>query len=134
VNTAFSFLTGGLGFHPVESGPDSSLDSVVFVKPPLGVVVGWHKGEVTVDLRVMIDTPILRPYRRKYFSVMEVMRQLQPGALKIPRQLPPSALTVEDALAYVRFHAGLLKDHGQDVLRGDLRVFEAIVQRTPPLP
>ena len=129
VFSAFAFLTSDVGFRCVTPDSDGALESVRFEKPPLAVEVGWYKGEVDVGIRVAIDTTILRPYRRKYFGVAEIAKHVKPDVFSVAPDLPRMAISSEDALVYARFYAGLLRAHCQDILRGDIKPLEEIVQK-----
>ena len=129
VLSAFGFLTSELGFLSVVPNSESTLESVCFEKSPLFVEVGWYKGEVDVSIRVTIDTSILRPYRRKSFGVAEIAKYLKQDVFRAPAALPVSAISTDQALVCVQFYAALMKEYCQDILRGDIKTLEEIVQK-----
>jgi hypothetical protein len=129
VVAAFGFLTSELGFRSIVPSSESSLEPVRFEKSPFIVEVYWGKGEVDVGIRVTIDTSILRPYRRKSFDEGEIARHLKPDIFRVPRAVPLRGTSLEKALADVRFYAGLMKEYCRDILRGDTKVLEEILQK-----
>jgi|SRR5579871_4623348 len=129
VLAAFRFLTSELGFRSIVPNSESALQPVLFEKLPFIVEVYWDKGEVDVLIRVKIDTSILRPYRRKGFYVEEIARHLKPDIFRVSRARQGREASLERALADVRFYAELTKECCRDILRGDTKVLEEILQK-----
>ncbi len=127
---AFGFLERDFGFLPVEepdlnSSHPSLFTSARWDSPMLTVGVMREKGEVDVQLVARIDTPVLRPYVSHTFSLLRVLPQLAPGCLR-------GIEWPKDERAFLARLAGLLRRHGGELLRGDLRALETLSRGGAP--
>jgi hypothetical protein len=118
---AFAFLERELGFVEVELGADGAgWDS-----PALGVRVGREKGSVDVLLVARVDTPVLRPYVSHTFPLLRVLPLLAPGCLR-------GVCWPADEGACLARMGKLLREHGTELLRGDLGVLERLSRGGAP--
>lgn len=113
----------------------SLADVVEFTKYPLVVSVGWHKGEldldVMVDIEFTVDHPVFRPFTSRTFRLTEIVKQARGKAVTAAElgSVDGSVLTEEHVRERLRGCSRLLKRHCAELLAGDLGVLEAITKR-----
>jgi hypothetical protein len=126
----FGFLTKDFGFAATPeifcgSGVLFSKDSLL-----LQVCLGWYKGEVDCDFRLLLESTVFRPYISRTFDLGEVVQCIDKDviskALKEGPPLPRWALTAEDAHCHLLFQAMLVQNFCLPILSGDFAVLEAI--------
>ena len=119
---AFAFLERDFGFVEVDPGDP---EGAGWDSPALGLRVGREKGSVGVLLVARIDTPILRPYVSHMFSLLRVLPLLAPGCLR-------GIAWPADEGAFLARTGKLLREHGRELLRGDLTVLEHLSRGGAP--
>ena len=102
--------------------------SVTFKRADFSILMGWYKGEIDIDFYVHLETPILRPYHSRMFRLYQVIRLKNKAALANAPQFPSYITTEEEAEQEIKFAAKLMKHHCVNILNGDIKIFEDIIQ------
>lgn len=126
VQNLFAFLETDYQFS-VETPEESRID---YKTPGLHILFGWHKGEIDIDFYVQAETQTLVPYRTRMFRLYEVVRYYDKHALKSAPKFPNYITTLEDCRRELKFASKVMQAYCADVLRGDITVFEKLVEGT----
>lgn len=126
VKNEFYFLMDTYGFALTLPKTDSSLEPLRYENLPLYVEISWYKGELDAIVGYSGETPILRPYHSRIFSLSEISLHLDSHSLAgAPRF--PNYITEENELqTAIAYWAQIMKAYCSDILSGDINTLEQI--------
>lgn len=122
----FSFLTDGYAFALSLPESESSLEPLRYENLPLYVEISWYKGELDVIVGYSGETPILRPYKSRIFSLSEIALHLDSHSLEGAPRFPNYITREKEIIAAIAYWAQIMKTTCSDILSGDIRTLEQI--------
>lgn len=125
VKEKFSFLEKVFGLA-IEKKSDNSVE---YSNKEIAVLIGWHKGEVEIDLYVQIESDVFKPYLSRMFRLTEIIQHIDSKALKNAPQFPNYITTDEDCHIELAWGAKMMKTYCDPILRGDLKILEEITKK-----
>lgn len=129
INTAkkeFSFLTDTYGFALSLPESDSSLEPLRYDNLPLYTEISWYKGELGVIVGYTGETPILRPYQSRIFSLAEIALHLDSHSLADAPRFPNYITAENEILTAIAYWSQIMKRYCSAILGGNITVLEEI--------
>ena len=134
VKSDFFFLAKAYDFTLVLPESDSSLESLRYENLPLFIEIGWYKGELDIIVGYSGETPILRPYLSRIFTLSEIALHLDSRALQEAPSFPNYITGESEISRAVAYWARIMKTYCSEILSGDIHILEEIaLRRTGPL-
>lgn len=129
INTAkkeFSFLADTYGFALSLPESDSSLEPLRYDNYPFYAEISWYKGELGVIVGYSGETPILRPFKSRIFSVAEIALHLDSRSLAGAPRFPNYITEKNEIRIAIDYWSQIMKTYCSEVLGGDIDTLEQI--------
>jgi hypothetical protein len=116
----FNFLKFVFDFRNLKDG-------IGYVKDDLELEFYGGNGQVDINFFVRKNDDIFKPFISRSFDLNSIIRKVSVGKLE-PYPKDISGYLTEDSNInlHLRYYARMLKEHGEDILNGDLTIFEQI--------
>lgn len=120
VKLNFNFLKTQFGFDYLKSG-------IGYIKEDLELEFYIGNGQVDIIFFVRKDNKIFRPYISRSFELMCILRLVKKSKLEpYPSEIDRYLIDSTSMDLHLKYYARLMKQHGTDILKGDLSVFEQV--------
>ena len=116
----FDFLKDDFGFQNLK-------DRIGYVKGDLELEFYGENGQVDINFFVRKNDGIFKPFISRSFDLYSIIRKVSVEKMEpYPKDISDYLTEDSDINLHLRYYARMLKEHGEDILTGDLTIFEQI--------
>ena len=120
VTQNFNFMESEYDFQTLEKG-------IGYVKNDLELEFHQGNGQVDITFFVRKSDEIFKPFISRSFDINSVLMKISQGKLEdYPKEINGYLTDLERVDVYLSYYSRMLKQHGENILKGDLSIFEDI--------
>jgi hypothetical protein len=120
VDQNFNFLEFDFGFRSLKDG-------IGYMKDDLELEFHEGCGQVDINFFVRKNNDIFKPFISRSFDLNSIMRKVSDEKMEpYPKDIIGYLTEGSNINLHLTYYARMLKEHGKDILNGDLTIFEQI--------
>ena len=116
----FNFLELDFGFRSLKDG-------IGYMKDDLELEFYEGNGQVEINFFVRKNNDMFKPFISRSFDLDSIMRKVSGEKMEpYPKDIIGYLTEDSNINLHLKYYARMLKEHGKDILKGDLTIFEQI--------
>jgi hypothetical protein len=114
----FNFLEFDFGFRSLKDG-------IGYMKDDLELEFYEGNGQVDINFFIRKNDVIFKPFISRSFNLNSIMRKVSVEKMEpYPKDIIGYLTEGANINLHLKYYARMLKEHGEDILNGDLTMFE----------